>query len=88
MTSATKEPHYVICGFTYDLGLEHMSTFTSGSKEEPTEKAERTQYDYYNFVLADGVGGGQTLIGEATDYLGLPAAIKKNAREGIERLSF
>jgi ABC-type phosphate transport system substrate-binding protein len=88
VTSATKEPNYVICGFTYDLGLEHMSTFTSGSKEAPTEKAERTQYDYYNFVLADGVGGGQTLIGEETDYLGLPSAIKKIAREGIERLSF
>jgi ABC-type phosphate transport system substrate-binding protein len=88
VTSATKEPNYVICGFTYDLGLEKMGTFTTGSKEAPTVGAERTSFDYYNFVLADGAGGGQTLIGEESDYLGLPAAIKTIAREGVKRMSF
>jgi ABC-type phosphate transport system substrate-binding protein len=88
VTSSKTEPNYVICGFTYDLGLEHMGTFTVGSKEAPTVAALRTAFDYYNFVLADGAGGGQTLIGENTDYLGLPAAIKTIARAGIKRLSF
>jgi ABC-type phosphate transport system substrate-binding protein len=88
VTSSKVEPNYVICGFTYDLGLEHMGTFTVGSKEAPTSGALRTAFDYYNFVLADGAGGGQTLIGENTDYLGLPAAIKTIARAGIKRLSF
>jgi ABC-type phosphate transport system substrate-binding protein len=88
VTSSKIEPNYVICGFTYDLGGEHMGTFTVGSKEAPTSGALRTAFDYYNFVLADGTGGGQTLIGENTDYLGLPAAIKTIARAGIKRLSF
>jgi ABC-type phosphate transport system substrate-binding protein len=88
VTSSKTEPNYVICGFTYDLGLEHMSTFTLGSKEAPTSGALRTAFDYYNFVLADGAGGGQTLIGENTDYLGLPGSIKTIARAGIKRLSF
>jgi ABC-type phosphate transport system substrate-binding protein len=88
VTSSKTEPHYVICGFTYDLGVEHMGTFTVGSKEAPTAPALRTAFDYYNFVLADGAGGGQTLIGESTDYLGLPAAIKTIARAGVKRLSF
>jgi ABC-type phosphate transport system substrate-binding protein len=88
VTSSKTEPNYVICGFTYDLGLEHMGTFTVGSKEAPTSAALRTAFDYYNFVLADGAGGGQTLIGENTDYLGLPSAIKTIARAGIKRLSF
>jgi hypothetical protein len=56
--------------------------------DAPTSGALRTAFDYYNFVLADGAGGGQTLIGENTDYLGLPAAIKTIARAGIKRLSF
>jgi len=88
VTSSKTEPNYVICGFTYDLGLEKMGTFTVGSKEAPTSGALRTAFDYYNFVLADGAGGGQTLIGENTDYLGLPTAIKTIARAGIKRLSF
>jgi ABC-type phosphate transport system substrate-binding protein len=88
VTTAKVEPGYVICGFSYDLGLEHMSTFTVGSKEAPTSSALRTAFDYYNFVLADGAGGGQTLINEKSDYLGLPAAIKTISRAGIKRLSF
>lgn len=88
VTSAKTELNYVICGFTYDLGLEHMSTFTVGSKEAPTSAALRTAFDYYNFVLADGAGGGQTIIAENTDYIGLPAAIKTISRAGIKRLSF
>jgi ABC-type phosphate transport system substrate-binding protein len=88
VTSAKTEPNYVVCGFTYDLGLEHMGTFTVGSKEEPKVGGLRTAFDYYNFVLADGAGGGQTLIGESKDYLGLPAAIKTISRAGIKRLSF
>jgi hypothetical protein len=91
VTTSKKEPNYVICGFSYDLGLEHMSTFTLNvgkEAKEPTEGALRTAFDYYNFVLADGAGGGQTLIGAETDYLGLPTAIKTIAREGVKRMSF
>jgi ABC-type phosphate transport system substrate-binding protein len=88
VTTSKTEINYVICGFTYDLGVEKMGTFTVGSKEAPTSGALRTAYDYYQFVLADGAGGGQTLINENTDYLGLPTAIKTIARAGIARLSF
>jgi ABC-type phosphate transport system, periplasmic component len=94
VTTSKKEINYVLCGFTYDLGLEHMGTFTLGSAEAPTEGALRTAFDYYNFVLGGGAGGGQTLINENTDYLGLPTA--KEAKEnvlliagaGAARLSF
>jgi ABC-type phosphate transport system substrate-binding protein len=91
VTTSKTEPNYVICGFSYMLGLEKMGTFTANVSKvgkPPTEEAERTAFDYYNFVLADGAEGGQTLIGENTDYLGLPTAIKTIARAGIKRLSF
>jgi len=91
VTTSKKEPNYVICGFSYFVGLEHMSSFAvnvSKVGKPPTEGAVRTAFDFYNFVLADGVGGGQKLIGQNTDYLGLPAAIKTISRAGIKRLSF
>jgi ABC-type phosphate transport system substrate-binding protein len=97
VTSSKVEPHYVICGFTYDLGLEKMGTFTVGlpeTAEAITEGQVRSAFDYINFVLATGAGGGQKLIEENSDYLGLPTATeaKENvlliAQTGVKRLGF
>jgi ABC-type phosphate transport system substrate-binding protein len=96
VTAGKVQKNYPICGFTYDLGLTKYSAFTiaKGSKEEPTEKEVRTVFDYYKFVLATGVGGGQTLIGANKDYLGLPtsaeakANVLKIAQEGAAKVNF
>jgi len=97
VTSSIKEKNYVICGLTYDLGLEHMGTFTKELPEtaEPVSEAEvRSTFDYHSFVLAEGVGGGQTLIENETDYIGDPTAkeAKENvlliARAGVKRIGF
>ncbi len=96
VSAAKVQKNYPICGFTYDLGLTKYSAFTvaKGSKEEPTEKEVRTVVDYYNFVLGTGPGGGQTLIGENKDYLGLPtspeakANVLKIAQEGVAKINF
>ena len=66
----------------------------TGSLEAPTEGSVRSAYDYLNFVLATGPGGGQTLIGNNVDYLGLPTSeeasknVLKIAREGVSKIGF
>jgi ABC-type phosphate transport system substrate-binding protein len=93
VSTSKVEKNYVICGFTYDLSLTKFSGVT-GSLEAPTEGSVRTAYDYLNFVLATGVGGGQTLIGNNVDYLGLPTSeeasknVLKIAREGVSKIGY
>jgi ABC-type phosphate transport system substrate-binding protein len=93
VSTSKTEKNYVICGFTYDLGLTHFSGVT-GSTEAPTVGSVTTAFDYLNFVLATGAGGGQTLIGENQDYLGLPTSeeasknVLKIAREGQAQINF
>jgi ABC-type phosphate transport system substrate-binding protein len=98
VSAAKLQKHYPICGFTYDLSLtsfKGVPTGEKGSLEAPTEGAVRTAYDYLSFVLAGGAGGGQTIIGEATDYLGLPTTPENPttdvlgiARKGTAKITF
>ena len=88
VTTELKEPNYPLCGFTYDLGLEHNKSFKSEPPNaEPTEGSIRSAFDYLNFVASEAAGGGQPLIGAEQDYLGLPVAIDKIASEGVHRIS-
>ena len=93
VSTSKTEKNYVICGFTYDLSLTHFSGVT-GSLEAPTAGSVRSAFDYLNFVLATGAGGGQTLIGSNVDYLGLPTSeeasknVLKIAREGVSKIGF
>ena len=98
MSAAKLQKHYPICGFTYDLSLtsfKGVPTGEKGSLEAPTEGSVRSAFDYLNFVLAEGVGGGQTLIGENKDYLGLPTTPENPttdvlgiARKGVAKITF
>jgi ABC-type phosphate transport system substrate-binding protein len=93
VSAAKVQKHYPICGFTYDLSLTKFKG-VKGSAEEPSAGSVRTTFDYLNYVLATGPGGGQTLIGEEQDYLGLPESeeaaknVLKIAREGLKKVSF
>jgi ABC-type phosphate transport system substrate-binding protein len=98
VSAAKLQKHYPICGFTYDLSLtsfKGVPTGEKGSLEAPTEGSVRTTFDYLNFVLAGEAGGGQTLIGGATDYLGLPSTPENPttdvlgiARKGVAKITF
>jgi ABC-type phosphate transport system substrate-binding protein len=88
------QKHYDICGFTYDLALTKYGTAEGTSGLEASKEEVRTVFDYYTFELATGAGGGQTLLGENHDYLGLPesevaaANVLKIAREGVSKIGF
>jgi len=98
VSAAKLQKHYPICGFTYDLSLtsfKGVPTGEKGSLEAPTEGSVRSAFDYLNFVLAEGAGGGQTLIGENKDYLGLPTTPENPttdvlgiARKGVAKITF
>jgi ABC-type phosphate transport system substrate-binding protein len=93
VSTAKVQKHYPICGFTFDLSLTKFKG-VKGSAEEPTAGSVRTAFDYLSYVLATGPGGGQTLIGEEKDYLGLPESeeaaknVLKVAREGVKKITF
>jgi ABC-type phosphate transport system substrate-binding protein len=96
VSAAKFQKNYPICGFTYDLSLTKFSAFTvaKGSQEEPTEKEARTVFDYFGFLLNAEAGGGQALIGNNQDYLGLPTSVEakanvlKIAQEGATKINF
>jgi len=88
VTTSKKEPHYAICGFSYDLSLTHFEGF--GGAEKATEPGARTAFDYINYEVA--TKGGQEEISKETDYLGLPENAKghvlKIAQEGAKKINF
>jgi ABC-type phosphate transport system substrate-binding protein len=98
VSAGKKQKHYPICGFTYDLSLtsfKGVPTGEKGSLEAPTEGSVRSAFDYLTFVLAGEAGGGQTLIGESKDYLGLPTTPENPttdvlgiARKGVAKITF
>jgi ABC-type phosphate transport system substrate-binding protein len=87
VTTSTKEPHYPICGFSYDLSLTHYEKFGAG--EAATEGGARTAFDYLNYEVA--TKGGQEEIGKSTDYEALPENAKghvlKIAQEGAKKIN-
>jgi ABC-type phosphate transport system substrate-binding protein len=88
VTTSKKEPHYAICGFSYDLSLTHFVGF--GGAEVATEAGARTAADYLKYEVA--TKGGQEEIGKETDYLGLPENAKghvlKIAQEGVAKINY
>ena len=88
VTTELTEKNYVICGFTYDLALDHYLTFKSEPPNpEPEEGEARTVYDYDNFSLSTEPGGGQALIHANQDYEQLPSSILTIAKAGVERIN-
>jgi ABC-type phosphate transport system substrate-binding protein len=87
VTTSLTEPHYTICGFSYDLGLTKYEGFGVASGDPATDASSRTAADYLNFALEGGQGA---LAG--SDFLGLPenaeGHVLKIAKEGVEKLSF
>jgi ABC-type phosphate transport system substrate-binding protein len=82
VTTKTAEPHYPICGLTYDL------TFTEYSKYPGTTLNQATSVNnYITFVLNGAAGGGAALI-KNHDYLGLPTSLMSIAAKGAAKTRF
>lgn len=89
VSAEKKELNYPFCGFTYDLALTKYSGFKGATEGEAT-----TVGDYLEWVLNSAAEGGQTLIGEETDYLGVPNTGLKGkkvleiAQAGAKKIGF
>ena len=89
VSAEKKQKNYALCGFTYDLGLTKFEGFKGATESEVT-----TAGDFLEFVLNTEAEGGQKLIENETDYLGLPTSSepKKNvlkiAQEGAAKDQF
>jgi ABC-type phosphate transport system substrate-binding protein len=90
VTTKTSEPHYTICGLTFDLAFVKYSAFPGTSIEEAT-----TANNYLQYVV-DTVkettefpkrNGGQALI-KLHDYKGLTGTVLKEAKAGALKVAF
>jgi ABC-type phosphate transport system substrate-binding protein len=88
VTSSLTEKNYPICAFTYDQVFSHY-----GDYEGTSEGEARTVFDYLNFALSAEAEGGQTLLANNHDYLGLPTSanpsqnVLKIAQEGAAEIN-
>jgi hypothetical protein len=88
VSAEKKDTNYPLCGLTYDLALTQYKGFKAASLSEAT-----TVGDYLEWVLNAEAEGGQTRVGEGTDYLGLPNTGLKGknvlviAQEGAKKSS-
>jgi ABC-type phosphate transport system substrate-binding protein len=78
VTTATSEPHYPLCGLSYDLSLTKFQGFKGA-----TDEGTRTASDYLKFILE----GGQKVI-KGHDYINLPDNVLQIAKEGAAKISF
>jgi ABC-type phosphate transport system substrate-binding protein len=83
VTTSLTEPHYTLCGFSYDLSVTKFSGFGKASGKEATDAGSRTASDFLTFV----VNGGQKLL-ESHDYDALSEPVLKITKEGTEKISF
>jgi ABC-type phosphate transport system substrate-binding protein len=87
VTTALVEPHYTLCGFSYDESVTKFEGFGVASTKPAKDGGSRTASDFLKF----DVTGGQKLL-ETHDYLGLPenaeGHVLKIAQEGAEKISF
>jgi ABC-type phosphate transport system substrate-binding protein len=90
VTTRTVEPHYTICGLTFDLAFVGYADYPGTSKEEAT-----TANNYFRFVL-DTVketaefpkrNGGQALL-KKHDYEPLVGTVLKEAQKGAALITF
>jgi len=83
VTTALVEPHYTMCGLTYDLGVQKYELYPGTNAKEA-----RTVFDFYNYMLSDAPTGGGTKIDENTDYGKLPSEVREIAEAGVSEISF
>jgi ABC-type phosphate transport system substrate-binding protein len=87
VTTSLTEPHYTLCGFSYDLSTTKMEGYGVASGHPATDGSARTAADYLQFALE---GGETALVG--SDFLGLPenaeGHVLKIAKEGVAKISF
>jgi len=79
-TTKTTEPHYTLCGLTYDLTFHEYSQYPGTTLAQAT-----TANNYLRFTLAGS--GGQELIAKH-DYSALPTSLANEARAGAEGSKF
>jgi ABC-type phosphate transport system substrate-binding protein len=89
VTTKTTEPHYTICGLTFDLALIKYGAFGGTSLAEAT-----TVNNYMQFVVngtkeveGNKQNGGQTLI-KLHDYEPLTGTVLKEAQKGAALVGF
>jgi len=74
VTTKLSSKTYALCGLTYDLALTNYETYPGGTNEEATTTA-----NFLNYVLDPKGGQGDI---KNNDYLGLPAELLTEAKEG------
>jgi ABC-type phosphate transport system substrate-binding protein len=82
VTTKTSETNYPLCGLTYDLTFHEYHLYPGTSLEQAT-----TVNNYMQWLIANGVGGGQTEISKH-DYLSLPSSLVPIARKGAEATKY
>ena len=82
VTTRTTETNYPLCGLTYDLTFHEYHLYPGTTLEEAT-----SANNFMQWVIANGVGGGQTEISKH-DYLSLPSSLVPIARKGAEATKF
>jgi ABC-type phosphate transport system substrate-binding protein len=89
VTTKTSEPHYTICGLTFDLALLPYGLFSGTSLEEAT-----TVNNYLQFVVSttkekegNKMNGGQALI-KNHDYEPLVGTVLSEAKKGTALIGF
>jgi ABC-type phosphate transport system substrate-binding protein len=89
VTTKTSEPHYTICGLTFDLALLPYGSFGGTSLEEAT-----TVNNYLQFVVSttkekegNKMNGGQALI-KLHDYEPLVGTVLSEAKKGTALIAF
>jgi ABC-type phosphate transport system substrate-binding protein len=89
ITTKTEEPHYPICGLTFDLAFVKYSAFEGTSLEEATTTNNYLQYVLDTIKEKEGnkVNGGQALI-KNHDYEPLTGTVLKEAQKGAALAGF
>jgi ABC-type phosphate transport system substrate-binding protein len=82
ITTKTEEPHYTICGLTFDLSFAAFKPFENNGA---TKGGSTTASDYLQFIL--DVKGGQKLI-KKHDYAAVSASVLKEAVKGATEVGF
>jgi ABC-type phosphate transport system substrate-binding protein len=81
VTTAYSEPHYTLCGLTYDIAPEVYEGYaTSGAFEA------RSVHDYLGYVT--GAAGQATIGANGTDYEALTGLIDGIAAKGAKAITF
>jgi ABC-type phosphate transport system substrate-binding protein len=89
ITTKTEEPHYPICGLTFDLAFVSFGSFPGTSIEEATTTNNYLQYVVDTVKEKEGnkQNGGQSLI-KSHDYEPLTGTVLKEAQKGAALVAF